>query len=135
MSEVDVIEAEQPKYMFESFEDLNDVVIKKGTIDINLATELKYAKEVYKKACEGFEDNPPPPPSVWLDHGKQLAEGWENYKAATLAIASEENTHPEHKKDIEDFLKCATSRYMDLMSKIYETFLKDVDQKQIIENA
>lgn len=92
-------------------------------MELRYDTEMKFARKLYKKACEGLEDTCPPEPDLWVQYAQQLREGWETQKLVLIGII-ENDDNEEDKEQARAFLKCATAVYLDLMSSISVTFIE-----------
>jgi len=104
--------------------DARDTEKKVGSSTINLYTEMRYARALWKRACLGFESNPPPEPLTWLTNAHQLAVNWENYKVSQIGIIESGELSEKDCEMLKELLKTTTAIYFDLMCSIYNTFIK-----------
>lgn len=102
--------------------------------EITYEQEMAFAREFYTKAVEGLEPHEyPPTPDEWVENGEILTKEWEFAKAELIGMAEAETTTEEQKEDIEAFLKCTLSVYVDLMSSICATFINE--QGEILDSV
>jgi len=91
--------------------------------EINFDTEMEFAREFWNKAIEGLDEKDyPPKPDEWIEYAPELKSGWEQTKLQLIGMCEAEETSEEQKEDIESFLKCTLSLYVDLMCSISEQF-------------
>lgn len=102
--------------------------------EINHDTEMKFAREFYKKAVIGLSPQEYPPyPDQWV-LSEEYTRGWEGSKVEMIGMLESEESEltDEQKEHLEMFLKCDLCIYLDLMSSIYDNFYVDSSS---IENS